>query len=84
MQLSARCRHTSAAVFAAETRFAYLFTATERLVEVKQALERLMTDEEYQAWSQQPQYDEKAEDVRELIQSRRFWQSLYEFSTICE
>lgn len=69
---------------AAETRFAYLFTATDRLAEVKLALERLMTDEEYKQWSEQPQYDEKAEEIRELIQSRRFWRSLTEFTGICK
>lgn len=68
----------------AETHFAYLFTATDRLAEVKLALERLMTDEEYKQCSEKPQYDEKAEEIRELIQSRRFWRSLTEFTGICK
>lgn len=68
---------------AAETRFAYLFTACDRLVEVRKALETLMLDDDYKQWSEQPAYEDKAEEIRSLIQSRHFWKRMDEFTKIC-
>lgn len=71
------------ALNAAETRFAYLFTATDRLAEVRKALEMLMVDEAYVEWAEQPAYEDKADEIRALVQSKQFWRRLEEFTAIC-
>lgn len=57
--------------------------ATDRLSEVRKALEMLMVDEEYVAWSEQPAYEDKAEEIRSIILSKQFWRRLDQFTAIC-
>ena len=78
MQLETYC-----ACYAAETRFACLFTACDRLKEVSKALEKLMAEDEYKEWSEQAIYEDKAEEIRDLILSKGFWRRLEKFTAIC-
>lgn len=57
--------------------------ATDRLSEVRKALVMLMVDEEYVAWSEQPAYEDKAEEIRSIILSKQFWRRLDQFTAIC-
>ena len=47
------------------------------------ALEKLMVDPEYEEWSEQPEYEDKAETILESVQSRRFWRHLEELIAVC-